>query len=266
MAKINIGCAGWSYKGWKGPFYPRSMDPKKYLEYYAKYFDFVEVNSTFYKLPSVSTLETWLEQVPKSFKFSVKASQKITHKRGPYSLEDTIRGFFLRMEILEPKIYGYLFQFPPFFKYSKKNLKIINFIIDNSNTTKPLVFEFRDNSWFKPEVISSFRNGRQIILCTTYLEGVEAYYPPDQTKYYIRLIGDRTISKFNDVQRQPGGMVRDLEEHIKILFPSPKIEDISVVYNNHFSGFAPWDANNLKKVLNLPYKEYNTQKSLIDFI
>ncbi|MBD3227085.1 MAG: DUF72 domain-containing protein [Candidatus Lokiarchaeota archaeon] len=266
MANINVGCASWSYKGWVDSFYPKRLETTKYLKYYSKFFDIVEVNSTFYRLPSENTLETWLEQVHDSFKFSIKASQDITHKKGQYSLEDMIFGFLARIDILDPKVYSYLFQFPPFFEYSKKNLETLDLIRDNINTKKPVIFEFRDDSWFTEEVLSTIIEGKRFILCTTYLVGVEAYYTAKRHSYYIRMIGDHTISRFNRIKRQQDDMIKDLKEHIRILLPSPEIDDITVVYNNHFSGFAPWNVNNLKKRLNLPYREYNNQKSLMDFI
>ena len=78
--RIRVGTSGWSYKEWKGSFYPEKLAAKDMLRYYAEHFPTVEVNNTFYRLPAARTLATWRAQVPADFRFAIKASQKITHR------------------------------------------------------------------------------------------------------------------------------------------------------------------------------------------
>ena len=85
MIKIHVGCAGWDYKDWIRVFYPKRLDKSSYLGFYSKFFNIVEVNSTFYNLPSDETVFKWYERVPISFKFIIKAWQNITHD--PFNLE-----------------------------------------------------------------------------------------------------------------------------------------------------------------------------------
>ena len=114
MVKVLIGCAGWSYQDWSGVFYPKPLKAGQFLSYYAKFFDYTEVNSTFYNLPSEATIRKWAKDVPEDFRFTIKMWQNITHKKAGW--EAAVDMFLARMESLESKIQGFLLQFPPRFK------------------------------------------------------------------------------------------------------------------------------------------------------
>jgi uncharacterized protein YecE (DUF72 family) len=85
---LNIGCSGWSYEGWKGSFYPKTLDNKDYLPYYSKFFKFVEVDSTYYHIPSRTTVRGWKDKTPDDFRFSLKFPKIITHEK---KLEDVAK-------------------------------------------------------------------------------------------------------------------------------------------------------------------------------
>ena len=160
------------------------MSENKQLHYYSKVFDFIEINSTYYNLPSESSLKRWDKQVSENFTFSVKMWRKVSHKMGSPELESKTQTFFKRLKKLENKIVFYLIQFPPTFSSSTKNIKRLEILIDNIQTSKPISFEFRDNSWFKLENLSSYIDGKNRILVTTYLEGVDPIYLPNQKQDY----------------------------------------------------------------------------------
>ncbi|GAH04296.1 unnamed protein product, partial [marine sediment metagenome] len=109
-------------------------------------------------------------------------------------------------------------------------------------------------------------DGKKIILGTTYKPGIIPYYMDNQTDYYIRLIGDREITVFNRVQREQKNSLQDLRKNIEKLMKIPNIYEIFIIVNNHFAGFAPESANELKKLWGLSYHQFNTQKSLVDFL
>jgi uncharacterized protein YecE (DUF72 family) len=268
MVQINIGCAGWNYKDWNGPFYPKSIEPSQQLEYYSHFFDLVEINSSFYNLPTNSMVQNWLIKVPKKFRFIVKVWQEITHKLHESDIEYRIDQFFKRMQPLEEKMIGYLFQFPPWFHYSKEHVRKLKNLINQIPFHEKLkyFFELRDNSWFKAEILKAFIDGKQIILGTTYKPDLDAYYLPNQENYYIRLIGDRELNVFNRIQRQQENSLSDLLDKIDDFREDPMIYEIFIIVNNHFMGFAPETANLLKKLLHLPLKNYNQQKKLTDFL
>jgi len=268
MVQIKIGCAGWNYKDWIGPFYPKSIESIHQLEYYSQFFDIVEINSTFYNLPTISMVSNWNTKVPKQFCFIVKVWQEITHKLHESDIDYRIDQFFYRMKPLENKMIGYLFQFPPWFHYSEEHLQKLNYLINEIpfNNLLKYIFEFRDNSWFKPEILNKFINGKEKILGTIYKPDISAYYLPNQVNYYIRLIGDRELNVFNRVQRKQENMLRELIKKIDTLRKDPEIYKIFIIVNNHFMGFAPESVNLLKMKLNLPLKSFNQQKKLTDFL
>jgi uncharacterized protein YecE (DUF72 family) len=265
MSKIYIGCAGWDYKDWIGSFYPKNFERYNFLEYYAKYFDIVEVNSTFYNIPPEEVVHNWAIRVPAKFNYIIKVWQKITHNLFDSNLDSNISQFFYSMKPLNGKVLAYLLQFPPWFKHTDKHLKQLIHLINELPTEYNYVIELRDNSWFIPELLSKFIDGDKIILGTSYLEGVSPFYYPHQKRYYIRLIGDRQLSIFNRVQRTISEVTNDLNSHIKNLINSPNIFEIFIIVNNHYSGFAPETANQLKKQWGVEYKIFNSQKKLSDF-
>ena len=264
--KIFIGCAGWDYKDWVGPFYPKTLESSLHLEHYIKYFDIVEINSTFYNLPSSEIVFGWATRVPKDFQFIVKVWQKITHNLNETDLDMYINQFFSRMETLRDNISRFLFQFPPWFKYSEKHLKQLDNLIKRIPSDYEYIIELRDNSWFNPNILSDLVDGFRGILGTTYMPDLIPYYMPNQKSYYIRLIGDRELTVFNRIQRKQEEAMNDLNKNIDILKKSPNVNQIFIIVNNHFAGFAPESVNELKKRFELPIKQFNQQKKIFDFL
>jgi len=266
MPLINIGTAGWEYKDWNGTFYPKFLERENHLKLYAEIFEIVEVNSTFYRLPNIETVKNWNEKVPENFRFIIKMWQEITHNITEEGLDNKISTFFSRMEPLSEKIYGYLIQFPPWFKYSNNNIDILNELIRIMPRKNIYFFEFRDNSWFKKKIIDEIINRENISLVTTYLQEIRPYYYPNQSYYYIRLIGDRSINKFNIVERTQKKTIQDMNSTIQKIIDTSDVKEIFIIVNNHFTGFAPKTANELKKKWNLPIRAFSTQKTLSDFL
>jgi len=266
MVKIEIGTAGWDYKDWVGPFYPKQLDRSNHLEYFARYFNLVEINSTFYNLPSLDMIRNWKLRVPKQFRFIIKVWQKITHNLEDPELNSFIIQFFSTIEYLNEKIEAFLFQFPPWFKYTENHLMKLKSLLNDLPSKYKYIIELRDNSWFDPNILSKFIDGRSVILGTTYKPGIIPFYLDNQTIYYIRLIGDRELTVFNRIQREQKSSLLDLNKHIEQLIKLPNIYEIFIIVNNHFAGFAPESVNDLKKQWGLSYNQFNTQKSLIDFL
>ncbi len=266
MNKISIGCAGWDYKDWIGPFYPKKLERQNHIAYYSKFFRITEVNSTFYNLPSIDTVNKWNSRVPPDFRFIIKMWQKITHNLNEPEVDSRINQFLHHMEPLKEKIVAYLMQFPPWFKYSEKHLNQLKSLINKIPLSLKLVIELRDNSWFKSEILSEFIDETQIILGTTYIPNVSPFYKQNQKFYYIRLIGDRELTVFNRIQREQEEVIKHLERNIRKLNKIPNIYEIFIIVNNHFAGFAPETANILKRRLDLKFQDYNKQKKIFDYL
>jgi len=266
VGTILVGCAGWDYKDWIGPFYPKSLKKVHHLAYYAKFFDFTEVNSTFYNLPAEETVRKWGELVPETFQFVIKIWQNITHHTAGTPTSSLIDTFFDRMKELDPKTKGYLLQFPPSFKYTDKNYQKLTGILSQTPTEKPIYVELRDNAWFEESILWNFIDGNRIVLVTNYKEGVQPIYLANQPTYYIRLVGDRALTVFNRIQRAQDQILEEVKQKLNSFERSPEFREALVNFNNHFRGFSPQDANEFKKALRLPYHEFKQQRTLSDFL
>jgi uncharacterized protein YecE (DUF72 family) len=263
--EIHLGCAGWSYPDWKNGFYPKSVPPKQWLAYYAKHFSYTEINTTFYQLPPPEMVRDWREAVPDSFRFGVKMWQKITHEAGAEDLEERIDGFFHRIKPLNEKISLILIQFPPRFGNTPKHEKELHRIIQGLPKSYRYVMELRENSWFVPKTLDYLTDYPHLNLVTSYLQGVTPYYKPNQALYYLRMLGDRVLTKFDRIQREQKDILNEVVEKIQELKKTPSLTDIFVIFNNHFRGFAPRDVIEFGARLGIQYKPLTPQRSLDRF-
>lgn len=267
MVKISVGTAGWDYKDWHGTFYPQNLDKERYLGYYSKFFNIIEINSSFYNLPSFNTVKQWKDRVPENFQFIIKVWQEISHNLSEYETYKRLNIFFQRFKLLGERILGFLFQFPPRFKFSKSNYEKLTILINQFPIEQNFLYiiELRDDSWFNSKKLTDIIDGKKIILGTTYKPKIKPYYYPNQEYYYIRLIGNRELTTFNRIQKEQQQSLKNLFEEIHILEKSPNIYEIFIIVNNHFQGFAPESANIIKRKLNIPYKALNYQKRVVDY-
>jgi uncharacterized protein YecE (DUF72 family) len=145
---VFIGTSGWSYKHWKDRFYPSEIPQRKWLEYYARFFNTVELNASFYRLPSEATVLNWYKRVPPGFSFTIKASRVITHLRKLKDCDDPLNLFYDRFAPLKEKLALIFFQLPPSLHF--ENVLLEKFLRLLSKNRKH-VFEFRHPSWFNEE-------------------------------------------------------------------------------------------------------------------
>lgn len=150
MSKWWIGCSGFHYKHWRGIFYPEKLAMSKWFDYYNDRFTTLELNVTFYRFPQLSFLETWYKKSPEVFSFSVKAPRAITHYKQFNDSEQLIADFYgTILEGLKDKLGCVLFQMPPRMKYKEEKLEQI---IESLNPAFKNVLEFRNETWWTPEV------------------------------------------------------------------------------------------------------------------
>lgn len=153
--KLYIGTSGYSYKEWKGNFYPENISADEMLSYYAKQFSTVELNNTFYRLPKQEVFENQASEVPSDFRFSVKVPRRITHIKRLKDTKENVEYLFKVLAPFKKKFEVILVQLPPNFKKDMKRLEdFIKDLPDNINTA----FEFRHPSWFEPEVYDLLKN------------------------------------------------------------------------------------------------------------
>jgi len=183
---IRVGTSGYSYKEWKGTFYPDDLPAAKMLPYYGERFDSVEINNTFYRMPDVKMVAKWGEQVPDGFTFVLKAPQRITHQKRLVGAGDDLRQLFEAGEVLGSKLGPVLFQLPPFSR--KDALKLREFVAILPPDRR-VAFEFRHDSWFDDEIYAILRD-RDIALCAADTDEVtdpDALVIPTASWGYMRL-------------------------------------------------------------------------------
>jgi uncharacterized protein YecE (DUF72 family) len=155
--QVRIGTSGYSYAEWKGNFYPEKMAAKDMLRYYAERFPTVEINNTFYRMPTGKLLSGWAEQVPESFTFVIKASKRITHDQRLRECGELLTYLFGVTSTLGSRLGPLLFQLPPNFKKDVPRLKIF---FDAMPERRRMAFEFRHASWFDDEVYETLKAQR----------------------------------------------------------------------------------------------------------
>ena len=161
MARVWIGTSGFSYKEWKGTFYPPDLADREMLRYYAGRFRSVEIDSTFYRMPTIKSLEGWRDTSPEDFRFAVKATQQITHRERLKVPSDALNYLTTTVPILGQKLGLLFFQLPPFSRCDVPRLEAFLAALPSG---VPYAFEFRHESWFIPEVFKVLRE-RGAALC-----------------------------------------------------------------------------------------------------
>ena len=147
-----VGTSGYSYKEWKGSFYPAKLPQKEMLSYYAERFSTVEINNSFYRMPSESVLESWAAQTPGGFRFVLKAPQTITHRKRLKDAEEQTHQFLRAAATLKDRRGPLLFQLPPNLKKDLPRLEAFLGLIKDA-----AAFEFRHGSWFDDDVFGCLR-------------------------------------------------------------------------------------------------------------
>lgn len=264
--KYYIGCSGWSYDSWKGPFYPKDLDNKYWLPYYCKIFKFVEIDSTFYRIPSKFMVLNWAKRTPEDFRFAVKFPKVITHDR-QQSLDNIIENLERFFEIIKPlqkKIVALLIQLPPWLEIMKglNFLKNLEFQLDRSYR---YTIEVRHNSWFNDLAFNYFK---QNDFCLVWSQMDRLVTPPVMTTdfVYLRLIGDRSIDEkdFGKIQKERKMEMQKWSNILKDVKNNESILKTAIVSaNNHYAGFGPITARIFEEMIDPEMKKYLFQFQII---
>ncbi len=194
---LYVGTSGYSYKEWKGSFYPEDLPHKQMLHYYGERFNAVEINNTFYRMPKASVLETWAGEVPADFKFVLKASRQITHIHRLKNTADSVSYLIEAAGTLKDRLGALLFQLPPNLK--KDVPRLLDFLALLPPQSR-VAFEFRHQSWFDEEVFKLLRD-HQAALCIAEAENdLEIPFVATTDWGYMRLrrpdYGDAELMKW----------------------------------------------------------------------
>jgi uncharacterized protein YecE (DUF72 family) len=194
---VRIGCSGWAYREWRGAFYPEKLPQRRWLAHYATVFETVEVNSTFYRLPSVETVKAWIEQTPPEFRFAVKASRYITHVKRLNSPEKYVERFLAGLEPITAagKLEAILWQLPPSFRRNDERIAAALEVILARAPGRHAI-ELRHPSWFTKDVYALLR-ARDVALTIAD----DAEFPFQERE----LTADWTYIRFHRGGRGTGG-------------------------------------------------------------
>lgn len=233
MATYWIGTSGYSYKQWKGNFYPESLPDGDMLRYYAERFAAVEINYTFYKMPSVRQLQSWAKDVPEHFTFTLKAPRRITHELRLRDAADLAVDFGDTARALKDKLGALLFQLPPFLKRDTPRLE--DFLHQMPEGFR-VAFEFRNPTWYVDEVYETLQRFG-VALCV--VEAPERNVPIERTAEfgYFRL-------------RQPEYSDEALAETAaRIQAAAPSWQDVFIYFKHEAEGQGPILAAKLRALL-----------------
>ncbi len=261
---ILIGCSGWSYADWEGPFYPEGMASGDYLGWYADRFPIVEVDSTFYRVPSKGMVEGWRRKTPAEFKFALKVPQVITHQKQLRGCEADVDEFVASILPLGEKLSSALLQLGYFNRGAFASLDDFLGVLDPflahwPHDRVPLAVEVRNPRWVGPQLAEVLRDHHAALTLTEQswmprpAKVLEMINPVTGPLGFVRLLGDReAIEKVTTrwdkvvVDRsseltETAGVIQSMAEEVPV----------TVFVNNHYAGHSPSTAKALRNLLGL---------------
>jgi uncharacterized protein YecE (DUF72 family) len=241
MANYYIGTSGWHYEDWKGLFYPVDLTKSRWLEFYARHFPTLELNNSFYHLPSEKAFVNWREASPKGFVFAVKVSRFITHIKRLKNAEEPLQNFLERAGLLVDKLGPLLYQLPPSMKRDDERLESFLSMLPSQYRH---VFEFRNESWFDDEVLKVLMR-YNAGFCVFDMPGLTSPVVATADFAYVRFHGSAGLysSSYSD---------KELAEWAKkIAELGEKLKAVYVYFNNDVAGYALSNARTLTRFLAL---------------
>jgi uncharacterized protein YecE (DUF72 family) len=260
-ANIRVGTSAFTAAGWEGAFYPSGMKPADFLSYYATKFDTVEVDSTFYRTPSVATVNGWARKVPDGFLLAAKVPQIITHDKVLKDCDADLNGFLENMDLMGDKLGPLLFQFGYFnksvFKSGQEFLARLEPFLSKLPKGYKFALEIRNKQWLTAEFFDLLRahNVAFVLIDQVWMprasEIFEKFDPITADFTYIRLLGDRKAIELKTkiwdkviVDRS-----RELMSWVNVCQRTTRRGVTTYVYvNNHYAGFAPATVEQFEKL------------------
>jgi uncharacterized protein YecE (DUF72 family) len=277
--KFYIGCSGWSYSAWKGPFYPPNLENSDWLRYYSNVFDYVEIDSSFYRIPNQFMIKNWFKKTPDNFRFTAKFPKIITHDKHLVDVEKEVELFLRNMAPLHDKTLALLIQLPPSIQITP-GLEGLRQLVPLLDERFRYAVEVRHQSWFQDLAYNFFANNN---LCMVWSQLAGIRTPPIVTTdfLYVRFIGDRSIdeSDFGKIQKDRvlemnkwAGRIKRVKQDRGRSSSSnsnsssgggggKEISLAIVAANNHYAGFGPGTANMFRKMVGLSEVSWTDEMS-----
>ena len=259
--KIRIGACAWNFEDWREVFYPRDLPESRWLEFYARHFPTVEIDSTFYAPPGPDAVRRWLDITPSHFRFSCKLPREITHQCKLRDCSAELNGFLRAVEALAPKLHIILVQLPSSFLPKEGKVPLRSFVEQLPRDFR-FAIEFRHPGWHRPQFIHLLEKHR---ICWVWADTsplnernlAPFEFQPRTTDFlYVRLLGDYTTKydRAGKHQHSYGKLLWKREAALEswALKIERQLAEVRAVYayvNNHFEGFALESAQRLAERL-----------------
>jgi uncharacterized protein YecE (DUF72 family) len=252
--KVHIGTQGWNYEGWVGAFYPRGTRAQDFLDLYTRVFDTVEIDASFYAIPSEASIQSWLKRAPAGFTYSFKLPQEITHHNRLQNSEDVLQRFCERVRGLAEKLALILIQLPP--DFSPRSLPALEKLLPLLPADLRFAIEFRDRHWVLEDVgeaLLELLSAHRVALALA-----DSKWLPRETMLqlasrptadfaYVRWLGPAELTDYSRVQINREQEFALWVEAFQNLLA--KVTTIHGYFNNHFQGHSPASANHFKRLL-----------------
>jgi uncharacterized protein YecE (DUF72 family) len=259
--KVRIGACAWNFPDWHGTFYPPELPESEWLEFYARYFPAVEIDSTFYNVPDENVVRRWVEQTPASFRFSCKLPREITHVCKLRDCSAELNAFLRAVEPLESKLQVVLIQLPPSFTPKDGRQPLRKFLTQLPKGFR-FAIEFRNPGWHRPQIIRLLEQCR---ICWVWADTsplnernlAPFEFVPLTTEFlYVRLLGDygtkydgagKFVHRYDKLLWKREAALESWA--LKIDRHLGEVRNVWVFVSNHFEGFAPETAQRLAQRL-----------------
>jgi uncharacterized protein YecE (DUF72 family) len=236
---VHIGTSGWHYKHWKGNFYSSEIGPAGMLPAYVRHFDSVEINNSFYRLPTPEAVKGWVKQTPTQFVFAVKASRYITHNRKLKFPKETLAKFLAMAKGFGKKLGPILFQLPPGWNVNVERLEEFLEVLPSRHR---YVFEFRNVSWHIPSVVRLLTRFNTAF-CIFELNGFQSASIVTADFVYVRLHGPGNAYQGDYSQSSLNAWARNIETWAR------QKRDVYFYFDNDQAGYAAKNALTLKRLV-----------------
>jgi uncharacterized protein YecE (DUF72 family) len=239
LARYFIGTSGWHYDDWRGRFYPAKLPKTKWLDFYTRHFPTLELNNSFYRLPSERAFNNWYDSSPPEFVFAVKVSRFITHIKRLKDCDEALENFISRGRLLKEKLGPLLYQLPPGLR---RDDGLLEAFLPKLPEGIKHVIEFRHASWLSEEVYSLLRR-YNIGFCIFDMPGLTSPLITTANFAYIRFHGRDSLYSSCYPDEELAEWAR------KIASLTEKLESVYVYFNNDIQGFALKNAVTLSELL-----------------
>jgi uncharacterized protein YecE (DUF72 family) len=248
---LYVGVQGFSPPDWVGTFYPAGLPQRSWLSFYSRVFDTVEMNTTFYAIPSASTVQAWRQRVPQHFLFSAKMPRAITHDKRLEDVGLELGTFLGRIKLLGSKLGAVLIQFPS--SFDRRFEDRLRAFLSMLPADVQFAVEFRHRSWQDDQVLDLLR-AHSVAWCINHWQDLPIWIETTADVAYFRLVGyHEQFTDLGHVQRDRTAELARLAEAISRM--QPYLERVFVYVNNHYAGHAPATVNQLKAMLDLPVRD-----------